>query len=98
MPLLGGLIKVSTELAMLRVGDPKKFVKRGSSFRRERTICTKMCFDNLRQGFLRIINYWLGRFVLRRTTAENSFDRDFEPRRESRDIVCVGFAGSVFDT
>src|SRR5215213_2261596 len=87
-------VQLSAELS---VSDAKQLGKRRRSFGCEIFIGAKVSFDNLRRRLFRIIDHGFCFFGLRIATAENPLHRNVEPRGESRDVVCIRFAGAVFD-
>src|ERR1044072_5320323 len=92
---LTSLLRVG--LAELSVSDAKQLGKRRRSFGREIFVGAKMSFDDLGRGFCRIVDHGFRFFGFGIATTQNSLHRNVEPRGESRDVVCVRFAGAVFD-
>ena len=57
----------------------------------------KMSFDDLGSWFFRVIDHGFRLFLLGVATTQDALHRHVEPRGESCDVVCVRFAGAVFD-
>src|SRR5215213_608342 len=93
----GGLTSLLRALTKLSVSDAKKLGKRRRSFGCEIFVGPKMSFDDLGRRFLRVIDYGFRLFGFGIAAAQDSLHRDIEPGGESGDVVCVRFAGAVFD-